>query len=175
MSIRKSEYDAYKTAETRPDIFNDWPRLGLHSDRDTLPVTVAKGAKAPTRAHDDDAGLDLYAHGDYTLHTDRATKVDTGIATAIPAGHVGLLFARSSLFKNYGGATLTNCVGVIDSGYRGPIKASLTAKRPLAEIHDGDKIVQLLIVPIAILDVEVVDELPTTERGTGGFGSTGRN
>jgi|LSQX01.1.fsa_nt_gb dUTP pyrophosphatase len=137
----------------------------------TLNITVAPNAKEPTRANPTDAGLDLYAHGDYIIAANTTILVDTGVAAAVPDGHVGLLFARSSLHKRYPGARLANGVGVIDSDYRGPIKAAITSHRS-TYIEDGAKIVQLVIVPILTPKVEVVDSLDDTARGTGGFGST---
>lgn len=155
----------------------DWNQLSTGGPNlGQLPIKLLeKDAKAPTRAHAADAGLDLYAYGDHIVDPfQNRVKVRTGIAMAIPAGHVGLLFPRSSLYQNYGGLKLTNCVGVIDSDYRGEIIASMHAGYHAAEIADGDKIVQLVIVPIITPEIVIVDELPTTERGEGGFGSTGK-
>lgn len=140
---------------------------------DILPVTLSPGAVTPTRAHDTDAGLDLYAYGSYSIPGGAAVLVDTGVTPAIPQGHVGLLFARSSLYSKFKGARLANGVGVIDSSYRGTIMANIEAGGKRVTINDGDRIVQLVILPIATPAVQVVDRLDTTERGAAGFGSTG--
>lgn len=139
---------------------------------DTLPVTLAPGALAPTRAHATDAGLDLYAHGKSSIPAHSAMLVDTGVSAAIPEGHVGLLFARSSLHGKFNGAHLANGVGVIDAAYRGTIMANIEAGDKRVTINNHDRIVQLVILPIATPSVTVVDTLDTTQRGTGGFGST---
>ncbi len=124
----------------------------------------------PKYAKQGDAGMDLTAvdvttdqYGCFTYHT--------GLAVEIPVWHVGLLFPRSSVYKT--GQSLTNCVGVIDSGYRGAVmmKFSLSANRN--EYQIGDRIGQLIIMPDPKIDCVEVDELTPTERGTGGYGSTG--
>lgn len=140
----------------------------------TLPVRfMHPHAEVPTRAHPTDAGLDLAASETTQVAPRVVTLVPTGIAVAIPAGHVGLLAARSSLAAKKA-MTLANGVGVIDSDYRGEIKIPII---PLDGCHNliqaGQKIAQLIIMPIALPTVEVVDELPDSERGHGGFGSTG--
>ena len=140
----------------------------------TLPVRLTRpGADLPTRAHPTDAGLDLYAAETVQIAPRVVTLVPTGIAVAIPAGHVGILIARSSLAVKKSMA-LANGVGVIDSDYRGEIKVPII---PLDGCHNliqaGQKIAQLIILPIALPTVEVVAELPESVRGLGGFGSTG--
>ena len=140
----------------------------------TLPVSFTRpGADLPTRAHPTDAGLDLYAAETVQIAPRVVTLVPTGIAVAIPAGHVGLLVARSSLSVKKA-MTLANGVGVIDADYRGEIKVPII---PLDGCHNliqaGTRIAQLIILPIALPTVEVVTELPDSERGHGGFGSTG--
>lgn len=146
----------------------------IHNARNTLRITAKDGAVIPHRAHPTDAGLDLFAHGDYFIPTGEAIKVGTGISAAIPENHVGLLFARSSLHTTFPGARMSNGVGVIDSAYRGEIIASITGKDDPILIHDGDKIVQLVILPIITPQVLLVDSLDDTDRGDGGFGSTGK-
>jgi dUTP pyrophosphatase len=139
----------------------------------------------PTRAHDTDAGLDLYADTDYVLSKDCRTMINTGVQVRIPKGYVGLLLPRSSLSKKY--IILTNSCGVIDSDYRGDIMASLmyvgdpNPDRPGAGrqvIAKHEKIVQLLIVPIelpeAIQYTGSIEDWNNTARGVGGFGSTGK-
>ena len=140
----------------------------------TLPARFAHPhAEVPTRAHPTDAGLDLAASETTQVAPRVLTLVPTGIAVAIPEGHVGLLAARSSLAVKKA-MTLANGVGIIDSDYRGEIKIPII---PLDGCHNliqaGQKIAQLIILPIALPTVEVVSELPDSERGNGGFGSTG--
>lgn len=140
----------------------------------TLPVRLTRpGADLPTRAHPTDAGLDLCAAETVQIAPRVVTIVPTGVAVAIPEGHVGILAARSSLASKKS-MTLANGVGVIDSDYRGEIKIPII---PLDGCHNliqaGQKIAQLIILPIALPTVEVVSELPESVRGLGGFGSTG--
>ena len=140
----------------------------------TLPVRFTHPhAEVPTRAHPTDAGLDLAASETTQVAPRVVTLVPTGVAVAIPEGHVGLLAARSSLAAKKS-MTLANGVGVIDADYRGEIKIPII---PLDGCHNliqaGQKIAQLIILPIALPTVEVVSELPDSERGLGGFGSTG--
>ena len=127
---------------------------------------------APTRAHKDDAGLDLRAAEGRWVARRCLCLVDTGTAVDIPEGHVGLLVARSSLCKR--GLMLANGVGIIDAGYHGTIKVPLIGMRAYG-IEAGERIAQLVIVPIAQVDPVEVEEFEESERGNGGFGSTGRN
>ena len=140
----------------------------------TLTVRLTRpGADLPTRSHPTDAGLDLYAAETIQIPPRVVTLVPTGIAVAIPEGHVGILAARSSLAVKKA-MTLANGVGIIDSDYRGEIKIPII---PLDGCHNliqaGQKIAQLIILPIALPTVEVVSVLPESVRGLGGFGSTG--
>lgn len=139
----------------------------------TLSIRFTRpSAELPTRAHPTDAGLDLCAAETVQIPPRVVTLVPTGIAVAIPAGHVGLLVARSSLAVKKA-MTLANGVGVIDADYRGEIKIPII---PLDGCHNliqaGQKIAQLIILPIALPTVEVVSELPESVRGNGGFGSS---
>lgn len=139
----------------------------------TLPIRFTHPhAEPPTRAHPTDAGLDLAASETTHIAPGVVTLVPTGIAVAIPDGYFGLLIARSSLADKKSLA-LANGAGVIDSGYRGEIKIPTI---PLDGCHNliqaGQKIAQLIILPIALPAVEFVAELPDSERGHGGFGST---
>ena len=140
----------------------------------TLTVRLTRpGADLPTRAHPTDAGLDLAASETTHIAPGVVTLVPTGVAVAIPEGHVGILAARSSLAVKKS-MTLANGVGIIDSDYRGEIKVPII---PLDGCHNliqaGQKIAQLIILPIALPTVEVVSVLPESVRGLGGFGSTG--
>lgn len=135
----------------------------------------------PHRAHESDAGADLASKEDVYLTKDVRTLIKTGVKVEIPVGFVGLLFPRSSLSKL--NITMTNSVGVIDSSYRGEIMASLmyiglnnNAAIGFTDsvfITAGQKIVQLVILPITLPVFNIVDKLTDTVRGTGGFGSTG--
>lgn len=131
----------------------------------------------PSRANPTDAGLDLRAIEDYVLMPKSITVVDCGVSVKIPRGFVGLLFSRSSFAKK--GITLANSVGVIDSDYRGPIKAAMTNSSDLPyKVASGDKVVQLVVVPIVLPSVKISteseEEWLDTTRGAGGFGSTGK-
>jgi len=132
-------------------------------------------ATLPGRAHDGDAGIDLYAaHAARIEPGDRAT-VATGIAVEIPAGFAGLVLPRSGLAARHGIA-LVNAPGLIDSGYRGEIRVLLlnTDRRDRFEVAPGDRIAQLVLTPVADAEPVEVAELATSVRGEGGFGSSGR-
>jgi len=149
-----------------------------------LLVKTSDNNLIPIRMHPFDAGLDLKAKDDYVLNAHQRTLVGTGISVKIPEGFVGLLFPRSSLSKK--GIIMTNSVGVIDSEYRGEILASLCFIRtdkdhlmtPHAHIDKYERIVQLVIVPIYLINVNKFigtdTEWNDTKRGEGGFGSTGK-
>ena len=136
-----------------------------------MKVLVDPGANIPTRAHKKDAGLDLYAtKGGWILPKCRRA-FDTGFHAMIPAGFVGLLTSKSGMMSRQG----ITSRGTIDSGYTGSIRAVLFNHSWLpVRIQKGQKISQLVIVPIIAPDLEFVDSLETTERGSDGFGSTGK-
>jgi dUTP pyrophosphatase len=137
-------------------------------------VKVESPEYLPRRAHSSDAGADLVCKETTYLPMNYRVLVKTGVAVEIPVGFVGLLFPRSSLSKL--GIVMTNSVGVIDSDYRGEIMASLMytgGSSPGYELNRGDRIVQLVVVPIVLPEFKSVEELSTTYRGSGGFGSTG--
>ena len=125
----------------------------------------------PSYAHPGDAGLDLYAAEPAEV-TRETVLITTGVAVAVPDGHVGLICPRSGLSEY--GVTVANAPGVVDAGYRGEVMVRLTTTSAPYEVQRGDRIAQLLIVPVLRPEVTVVDRLDDTERGTGGFGSTGR-
>jgi dUTP pyrophosphatase len=129
------------------------------------------GATLPTRAHPDDAGLDLYALEDTALAPGQGSLVKTGVAIALPAGHVGLVADRSSLARR----GLKTAGGVIDAGYRGELGVVLwnISGQPQA-LKAGERVAQLLVVPIATPAVFETPALDETSRGANGFGSTGR-
>ena len=131
-------------------------------------------AKLPTRGSEEAAGWDLYAAIDATIPPHSTEKISTDIAIEIPAGYFGAVFARSGLATKQG-LRPANCVGVIDSDYRGPIIVALhNDMDQTREILSGDRIAQLVFIPYSSWDWEVVDELSDTERGDGGFGHSGK-
>lgn len=145
------------------------------SPKKQLRFKLDKGALLPTKAHSGDAGYDLAALGDWDFTSNQTVLVDTGVHVAIPDGYVGLVLERSSLHRL--GFSLQNKVGVIDSPYRGsiklPVKWHPTEGNVGGSISDGQRIAQLVVVPCLDYEAIAVAELPDTERGEGGFGSTG--
>lgn len=131
-------------------------------------------ARLPLRAHDDDAGYDLYALEGVSLDPGERALVRTGIAIELPPGHAGLVLPRSGLAMRHGIA-LVNAPGLIDADYRGELKVLLlnTDREAVFELAPGDRIAQLVVVAVAAPQVVEVAELGDTARGTGGFGSSG--
>jgi dUTP pyrophosphatase len=131
-------------------------------------------ALLPTRAYPGDAGLDLYALDGAVLQPGQRVSIRTGIAVEIPTGQAGLVLPRSGLAARYGLA-LVNAPGLIDSGYRGELKVLLlnTDRSEPCALARGDRIAQLVLVRIETPAPVEVDELTASERGTGGFGSSG--
>lgn len=128
-------------------------------------------AVLPTRAHPDDAGLDLYSLEDVALSSRGGSVARTGVAMAIPRGHVGMVADRSSLGKK----GVKTAGGVIDAGYRGEIQIVLwNLTSEAIHLKKGERIAQLLIYPIATPAVREVTQLDATSRGERGFGSTGK-
>lgn len=137
---------------------------------EVINVKLDPDAYMPTRAHEWDAGLDLYAMNDGWIFPFSRKFFDTGIHVAIPKGYVGLLTSKSGLMGDKG----ITSRGTIDSDYRGTIKAVLFNQSLLfRKIKRGQKITQLVIMPIVTPKPSLADDLGETERGTGGFGSTG--
>ena len=137
-------------------------------------VVLTDGAELPRYAHDGDAGFDLCITEDVWLEPNASAVCGLGFACEIPSGCVGLVFPRSGLGAHYG-VTLRNSVGVIDSGYTGSICVKLYNHGQNAyEVNKGDKISQLVVMPIFTPALEIVNHLDSTERGDGGFGSTGK-
>lgn len=136
---------------------------------------LSDSARIPTRAHDDDAGLDLYAAEAARLGPGERTSVGTGVAAAIPPGHAGLVLPRSGLAARHGIA-LVNAPGLIDPGYRGELRVLLlnTDRDEPFEIEPGDRVAQLLLTPFAPAEPVEVADLEETKRGLAGFGSSGR-
>ena len=136
---------------------------------------LTDGAREPSRAHDGDAGYDLYAVEAATLGPGERASLGTGIAVAIPDGWAGLVLPRSGLASRHG-ITIPNAPGLIDSGYRGEVRVLLlnTDPREPFEVAVGDRIAQLLLVRHEAPEVLEVESLDETVRGAGGFGSSGR-
>jgi dUTP pyrophosphatase len=128
----------------------------------------------PRRARDGDAGLDLAANSELVVGPGERAMVPTGLAVAVPEGHAGLVLPRSGLASGRG-LTLSNAPGLIDPGYRGEITIAVVNLDPAekVDIRRGDRIAQLLVVPMALVEPVEVQELPASHRGEAGFGSTG--
>jgi dUTP pyrophosphatase len=137
-------------------------------------VKLDPAVALPRRARDGDAGLDLAANQEAVVAPGERALIGTGLAVAIPQGHAGLVLPRSGLASRRG-LTLANAPGLIDAGYRGEITIAVVNLDPAekVEIHRGDRIAQLLVVPFAVVEPVEVAELPGSDRGRGGFGSTG--
>jgi dUTP pyrophosphatase len=131
-------------------------------------------ARLPTRAYPGDGGLDLYALEEGVLAPGERASIGTGIAVEIPDGQAGLVLPRSGLATRHGIA-LVNAPGLIDPGYRGEIRVLLlnTDRDTPFRVGTGERIAQLLLVRIEAPDVVEVEELALSERGAGGFGSSG--
>jgi dUTP pyrophosphatase len=141
-----------------------------------LPVAKLKdGAVLPTRAHVGDAGLDLYACEAAHIGPGERWGVGTGIGVQIPDAHAGLVLPRSGLARDHG-ISLVNSPGLIDSGYRGELRVLLLNTDPAETfmVEAGDRIAQLVLVPIALAAPVEAAALAESGRGDGGFGSSGR-
>lgn len=133
---------------------------------------VRESAILPTKAHATDAGYDLYAD---TVTVDEYGNAvyGTGVAMEIPQDHVGLIFPRSSIYKY--ALALSNAVGVVDSGFRGEIMAKFRRTQFCQnEYKLGERIAQIIIIPYPEVEFEEVTELSDSDRGVGGYGSTGK-
>jgi dUTP pyrophosphatase len=140
-----------------------------------LQVRVLRpGGRLPVRAHPGDAGLDLIAAEQVGILPGGRAAVPTAIAVAIPPGHAGLVVPRSGLARRHG-VTVANAPGLIDAGYRGELLVVLVnLGDAVHRIEPGDRIAQLVVVPVELPEPVAVDELPPSDgRGEGGFGSTG--
>jgi dUTP pyrophosphatase len=141
-----------------------------------LPVAKLKDeAILPSRAHAGDAGLDLYACEAAHLGPGERWSVGTGVAVEIPEGHAGLVLPRSGIARDHGIA-LVNSPGLIDAGYRGEVRILLLNTDPaeVFRVEPGDRIAQLVVIPVALTEPVEVDALGESARGDGGFGSSGR-
>jgi dUTP pyrophosphatase len=132
-----------------------------------------ENAVIPSYAKDGDAGMDLIATSIIGEEPFQITY-GLGVALEIPKGFVGLVFPRSSIRKT--DLSLTNCVGVVDSGYRGELQATFRKHKGVASktYEVGDRVAQIMIIPHPEVEFNEVDELSDSERGEGGFGSTGK-
>lgn len=128
----------------------------------------------PKRAHPEDAGADLYSAQDLILQPGERALVRTGVAIALPMGTVGLIHPRSGMAAKHG-LSIVNTPGTIDAGYRGELMVCLlnTDRTEAIEIARGMRIAQLVVQRVELAQFEEVDQLDETERGSGGYGSTG--
>ena len=139
-------------------------------------IKTREDAIEPTKGSAAAAGYDIYipsSESEITIPAHTTIKIDTGIAVALPSGTFGAIFARSGLATKQG-LRPANCVGVVDSDYRGAIGVALHNDTDEDKIvNGGDRIAQLIIIPYVLTDLKLTDSLDETERGEGGFGSTG--
>jgi dUTP pyrophosphatase len=138
-------------------------------------VRLHERATLPSRAHEGDAGLDLHAVEDVTLAPGERASVPTGIAIEVAPGHAALVLPRSGLAARHG-ISVVNAPGLIDAGYRGELRVLLLNNDPRDgfEVRAGDRIAQLVIVAVWTGQPVEVAALSDSERGAGGFGSSGR-
>ncbi|MDE3024204.1 MAG: dUTP diphosphatase [Acidobacteriota bacterium] len=134
---------------------------------------LREDAVVPTRAYDGDAGLDLASCERVELRPGERATVGTGLAVAVPDGYAGFVQPRSGLAARHG-ITIVNAPGLVDSGYRGEVRVVLhnTDAREAFVVEPGMRIAQLVVVPVAPVDPVEVEELPASERGVRGFGSS---
>jgi dUTP pyrophosphatase len=137
-------------------------------------VRLDPGLPVPGRAHPDDAGLDLYCRDDVAIAPGERALVGTGVSVALPSGYAAFVCPRSGLAAREG-LGLLNAPGTVDAGYRGEIRVCLVNHDPARPVvlRRGDRIAQLVVQRVELPAVRVVDELPPSGRGDGGFGSTG--
>ena len=141
-----------------------------HAEVKYMNVQLDPGAYMPDRAHVPDAGADLFTPVDFTLYGNSHKTIDTGVHIEIPYGYVGMVKSKSGLMLE---GIVTD--GTVDSGYTGSIRVVLFNHSKLSrDFKAGEKIAQLVIMPIITPDFEQVDEIEGSDRGAGGFGSTGR-
>jgi dUTP pyrophosphatase len=137
-------------------------------------LKLDKELPTPSHAHPGDGGVDLYARDNVRLEPGAWTMVPTGIAVAIPVGYAGMVVPRSGLAARLG-VGVVNGPGLVDAGYRGEINVILINHgSELLALQRGERIAQLVVVPVVEQQFIEVDELPSSVRGEGGFGSTGR-
>jgi dUTP pyrophosphatase len=137
---------------------------------------LVSGANVPQFAHPGDAGADLYSAESATIAPGQRQTVGTGLSIALPSGHVAFVVPRSGLAAKHG-ITIVNSPGTVDAGYRGELRVTLlnTDQSKAFTVEPGDRIAQLIVMPLVTPRFIAVDSLPGTHRGEGGFGSTGTN
>lgn len=137
-----------------------------------MKVKLDDGAFMPTRAHPTDAGLDLRAKERMKIWPGQSAIIDTGVHIELPPGYYGKIESKSGLNVNH---DIVSCGGTIDEPYRGSIVVKLYNLGDTAYVfHPGDKVAQLVIQPYIAPELEIVDELSETDRGSDGFGSSGK-
>lgn len=139
---------------------------------------LTESAKLPTYAHDGDACFDIYSDGVCLIDSDCVTghlreTHNTGLSFDIPKGYAMMVYSRSGMGFNHD-VRLANCVGVIDGGYKGELKVKLTCDGDATPYEKGDRIAQAMLIPVPVVDIEDVDDIGDSERGVGGFGSSGK-
>ena len=137
-----------------------------------IDLMLDDGAKKPTKAHDNDAGLDLYTPYEFTVKAGGSATVLTGVHMVIPRGWCGLLVSKSGLYTNYDIQT----TGLVDAEYTGEIVVKVQ-NHGMRDYHfnKGDKVSQMILLPVPdVVTLNMVDDLPNTERGSNGFGSSGK-
>ena len=138
---------------------------------DKLKIKLDDGAKAPIRAYPSDAGLDLFSREDVVINAKEHYSFNIGVHIDLPEGYTAFVKSRSGLFKKHGIIT----TGVVDAGYSGSICVTLFNSSGYDyRVHAGDKIAQMVILPIETPEVVIVDEIAEEGRGNNGFGSSGR-
>lgn len=136
-----------------------------------IKVMLDEGVKMPTKAHDTDAGYDIYAPQVFGVAPKCSWSIDTGVHMLIPQGYVGMIKSKSGLNVKHG----LRCEGVVDAGYTGSIVVKMYNDSNKPYIFDsGDKVTQIVILPVPETELVQVDSLEETERGDNGFGSSGR-
>jgi dUTP pyrophosphatase len=133
-------------------------------------VMLDEGAKMPTKAHNTDAGFDLYTPKRAYVNSNSSVRIDTGVHIEIPKGYVGFLKSKSGLNVKHG---ITG-EGVIDAAYTGSIVAKLYNSGEPIVFEEGQKIIQIVFLPIPDVELELTDSFEATERGDNGFGSSGK-
>lgn len=138
---------------------------------ETIKVQLDSNAFEPVRAHEADAGMDIKSPISWLIPARGSATIDTGVHIEIPPKYVGMLKSKSGLNVKHG----ITSEGVVDSGYTGSVRVKLYNNSDVDyQVNKGDKISQLVIIPIITPSVEIVDKLEATERGDAGFGSSGR-
>lgn len=146
-------------------------KLKKSSEKMKINVRLDSYGRMPTKAHDLDAGFDLYSPAMFRINKHMSYAIDTGVHFEIPKGYVGFIKSKSGLNVHNG----ITCEGVIDSGYTGSVVAKLYNNSDTDYVfYGGQKITQIVFLPIPDVELEEVDEFEETERGDNGFGSSGK-